>query len=163
MLALESRLRVFDWGVIAMLSRLLLAGLLLTAVSLTGCSPTGKLVGKWETDMNQAKAQMDKSGNSLTGALLSGFLSAMKVEAEFRADGTCTIGGRILDYSASNSATWRYVKSEGNVLVLMIKGDKNADEKELRLSFIDNDHFEMVSRGGKGGSQNLPFVRVKAN
>ena len=146
-----------------MLSRPLLAGLVLAAALLTGCSPTARLVGKWETDMDQAKAQMDKSGNPLTGALLSGFLSAMKVEAEFKADGTCTIGGRILDYSTSNSATWRYVKSEGNVLVLMIKGNKNADEKELRLSFVDNDHFEMMSRDGKGGGQNLPFKRVTSN
>jgi len=148
--------------VIAMLSRPLLAGLVLTAALLTGCSPTAKLVGKWEADMSHVQAEIEKSGNPLAGAL-AGMMSMMKIEAEFKADGTCSIGGSVLGKSGSNSATWRYVKSEGNVLVLMLKGDKNAEEKELRLSFIDNDHFEMVPPAGTGGDQKLPFKRVKSD
>ena len=142
-----------------MLPRPLLAGLVLTAALLAGCSPAGKLVGKWEADMSQVQAQIEKSGNPLAGAL-AGMLAMMKVEAEFKADGTCTIGGSVLGQSGSNSGTWRYVKSEGSVLVLMVKGS-GAEEKELRLNFVDNDHFEMVPPAGTGGDQKLPFVRVK--
>jgi hypothetical protein len=143
-----------------MLPRPLLAGLVLTAALLTGCSPAGKLVGKWEADMSGVQSQIEKSGNPLAGAL-AGMMSMLKVEAEFKADGTCTIGGSVLGQSGSNSGTWRYVKTDGSVLVVMVKGN-GAEEKELRLNFVDNDHFEMVPPEGTGGGQKLPFVRVKA-
>src|SRR5262245_58965647 len=133
----------------AMLTRTLLAVVALTAALLTGCNPAGKLVGKWEADMSHFQAQVEKSGNPMAGALAS-MMSLVKVEAEFKADGTCTIGGSMLGQSNSAGAKWRYVKSEGNVLVLMLKHDQGTDEKELRVEFVDNDHFKMVPPSGTG-------------
>ncbi len=144
-----------------MLSRTLLAVVVVTAALLTGCNPAGKLVGKWEVDTNQIQADVEKSGNPLAGALAS-MMSLVKIEAEFMSDGTCTIGGSMLGQSNSVAAKWRYVKSEGNVLVLMLKPDQGTDEKELRVNFLDNDHFEMVPPSGSVGGEKMPFKRVKS-
>ena len=76
-------------------TRALLAAVALTAASLTGCNPAGKLLGKWEADMSHFQAQVEKSGNPMAGALAS-MMSLVKVEAEFKSDGTCTIGGSML-------------------------------------------------------------------
>lgn len=143
----------------AMPTRALLAAVALTAASLTGCNPAGKLLGKWEADMSHFQAQVEKSGNPMAGALAS-MMSLVKVEAEFKSDGTCTIGGSMLGQTNSTGAKWRYVKSEGNVVVLMLKHDQGTDEKELRVEFVDNDHFKMVPPSGTGGGESLPFKRV---
>jgi hypothetical protein len=145
-----------------MFARLPLALLTLAVALLSGCnSPTAKLIGKWEADMSGVQSQIESSGNPLAGAL-AGMLSMVKVEAEFRGDGTCSIGGSVLGQSNSAAARWRYVKSEGNVLVLQITPEKNGQEQELRITFVDNDHFEMVPPSASGGGQKLPFKRVVA-
>src|SRR4029453_16575761 len=163
MLALKFALPVIDGsGVSAMLSRPLLAALVLTSALLAGCnSPSGKLVGKWEADMSGVQSQLASSGNPLAGAM-AGMMAMIKVEAEFKADGTCSIGGSVFGQSSSGAAKWRYVKSEDNVLVLMLKPDQGGDEKELRITFTDNDHFQMVPPAGTEGGQNMPFKRVVA-
>ena len=143
-----------------MVSRLLLAAVILSAPLLVGCgNPAGKLVGKWESDMSGVQSQIEGTGNPLAGALAA-MMTALKIEAEFKADGTCSIGGSAFGQSNSAGAKWRYVKSEGNVLVLMIKPDQSGDEKELRVTFTDNDHMEMVSQNPTASGQKMPFKRV---
>ena len=137
-----------------MFYRPMLAVSVLAAALVTGCNnPASKLIGKWEADMSAVMAdvqsQVEKSGNPLAGAL-AGMMSMVKIEAEFKADGTCTIGGSVL--GNSNSAAG----------MLMIKPDQSGEEKEVRVRIIDNDRFEMMADGETGGIQKLPFKRVVA-
>lgn len=149
-----------------MFYRPMLAVSVLAAAFVTGCNnPASKLIGKWEADMSAVMAdvqsQVEKSGNPLAGAL-AGMMSVVKIEAEFKADGTCTIGGSVLGNSNSAAGKWRYLRSEGDDLVLMIKPDQSGEEKEVRVRIIDNDRFEMMADGETGGIQKLPFKRVVA-
>lgn len=144
--------------------RVLLASLVLAASSLAGCNPAAKLVGKWDADLSGAAAEVEKTGNPLA-AMAAGMMSSVKLQTEFKADGTCTVTGSFFGQSNSTSGKWRYSKSEGDTLVLMVKMDKETTERELRVKFIDHDTFEMVPPVHAGGQaqKSLPFKRVKAS
>jgi hypothetical protein len=149
-----------------MLSRRLLATLALAALLVTGCgSPTSRLIGKWEADMSSVlgdvQAEAEKSGNPLAGAF-AGLFADFKVEAEFKSDGTCMMTGSFMGASGSGGGKWRYLKSEGDTLVLMVKYDQGGEEKEFRVKFISNDEFELTGANDTGGQQMVPFKRVAA-
>jgi hypothetical protein len=136
---------------------------MLAASLLTGCNPAAKVVGKWDADISGAAAEAQKSGNPMA-AMAAGMLSMFKLQAEFKADGTCAMNGSVFGQSIATAGKWRYVKSEGEVLVLAIKMDKEAAEKEVRVRFIDGDTLEMVPPTGAGqGEQQLTFKRVKSS
>lgn len=131
-------------------------------LAFTGCNPAGKLVGKWEIDADKFKADIAASNNPMAAAL-SGMIAMVKVEPEFKADGTWTLnmGGPL--GSQSRSGTWKYVKSDGEVLVLNVAMENEA-ERELRVKFIDNDHVQMEPPAGSGvpaQGQAFSFRRVK--
>jgi hypothetical protein len=143
-------------------SRILLASLVLAACGLAGCNPAAKLVGKWDADFSSALADVEKSGNPMA-ALAAGMMSSFKMQTEFKADGTCSMNGSVFGQSVSAAGKWRYVKTDGDALVLMIKMDKEASERELRVKFVDNDTLEMVPPAEAAGpsQQQLKFKRVK--
>jgi hypothetical protein len=145
-----------------MLSRFVLAFLVLAAIGLSGCNPAAKLVGKWDADFSSALADVERSGNPMA-ALAAGMMSSFKLQAEFKSDGTCTMTGSVFGQSISSRGKWRYVKSDGEALVLMVTMDKQPGEKEVRVKFRDNDTFEMVPPTDAGGPspQQLTFKRVK--
>jgi hypothetical protein len=145
-----------------MLSRPLLAALVLTACSLAGCNPAAKVIGKWEADFSQAMPAAEDSGNPLA-AMAASMLSAAKVQFEFKADGTCHATGSLFGQSGTTSSKWRYAKTEGKTLVLMVKEPGSDEEKEFRMHFTDNDHFEIVPPEGTPvpGGQTVLFKRVK--
>lgn len=156
-----------------MSSRLLVAAVVLAACAVSGCNPAARLVGKWDADMTQVNAAMDKTKESLAqsgnpfGAFASMMIGSMSLSVEFQADGKFSFGGTFMGQSNSVPGTWRYVKSDGDALVLMIKMDNASAEKEIQVKFTDNDHFEMappVDEGTPmpGGQQQLTFVRAKA-
>lgn len=136
--------------------------LMLLALALTGCNPAAKLVGKWEVDMDQAKAQVDQS-NPLA-AFAAGMMSMMKVEMDFKADGTLTVGASVLGQSQTSTGSWKYVKTDGDAMVLSVKMEKDAQEREMRVKFKDEDHMEMAPPvGSDQGQQALLFKRVKSD
>lgn len=143
--------------------RLFLPLALLTGLALTGCNPAAKLVGKWEIDADKVKADLAANNNPMAAAL-GGMMAMVKVEPEFEADGTWTLtmGGPL--GSQSRSGTWKYVKSDGEVLVLNVAMENEA-ERELRVKFIDNDHVQMEPPAGSGvptsQGQAFSFRRVK--
>ena len=144
-----------------MLSRFLLAATLLAAIGLAGCNPAAKAIGKWEADFSKAVAPAEDSGNPLA-AMAASMMSSVKLQFEFKADGTCNITGSFFGQSNTSSGKWRYAKTEGQTLVLMVAPSGREEEQELRLDFLDNDHFEMVPPEGTGGRarQKLPFKRI---
>jgi hypothetical protein len=146
-----------------MLSRFLLAVVVLAACGLTGCNPAGKLVGKWEADFSGVKSEAADTGNPLA-AMAATMMSSVKLQSEFKSDGTCSVTGSFFGQANTTSGTWKYVKSEGDTLVLMVIMDKGSQERELRVKFIDNDTFEMappVETAGQAG-KTLAFKRLKS-
>jgi hypothetical protein len=139
----------------------------LAACILAGCNPAGKLVGKWEADFSGVQADVADTGNPLA-AMAAGMMSSVKLQSEFKSDGTCSVTGSFFGQANTTSGKWRYVKSDGDTLVLMVTmdgvaGGKSAPEKELRIKFIDHDTFEMAPPSGTAGQpeRTLPFKRLK--
>jgi hypothetical protein len=144
----------------AMTSRLMLAAALV-GLAATGCNnPAARLVGKWDVDFGQVQSQIEGSGNPLA-AMAAGMMSMFKMQAEFKADGVLNMSISALGQSKSVAGRWRYLKNEGEVLVLMVQMEKEAREQELRVHFTDRDHFEMVPPVSADGGEKraLPFVR----
>jgi hypothetical protein len=135
--------------------------LALLALAATGCSPGSRVVGQWEVDTGQVAGE--SSGNPF-GALAAGMMSLVQVGAEFKADGTCSVSSSLLGRQISKPGKWRYDRTEGNVLVLMIQMEGDSAEREVRVGFSDPDHLEMVPPGvtdNKLADRKLPFKRVK--
>ena len=124
----------------------LVAGTLLAALCFTGCNPAGKVVGKWKS-------------TGVSGSPIAGLLgSAVKGEVEFKADGNCISSVSLEGEAIARSGTWRFVKADGETLVLMVKLS-SGQEQELRLEFTDNDHFSMVPELAK--EVKIEFAREK--
>jgi hypothetical protein len=134
----------------------------LAACGLAGCNPAGKLVGKWEADFSSIKTEAADAGNPMA-ALAAGMMSSVKLQSEFKSDGTCSVTGSFFGQANTTSGKWRYVNSEGDTLVLMVTMDNGSKERELRVKFIDKDTFEMappVEAAGQAG-KTLAFKRLK--
>ena len=144
-----------------MLSRPLLAALVLAAAGLAGCNPAAKAIGKWEADFSKAVAPAEDSGHPLAAAMAS-VVSVLEIQWEFKSDGTCAFTGSFFGTSNTSRGNWRYAKSEGKTLILMVRREGSEKEHELRLDFQDNDHFEILPPEGMGGpsNQRLPFQRI---
>ncbi|ADB16204.1 hypothetical protein Psta_1529 [Pirellula staleyi DSM 6068] len=128
---------------------------------LTGCSPAAKLVGTWEVDIPAAQEKL--KGDPL--ALVAGpILSGLKLNLTFQGDGNCTVDGTFLGQSKTVKGSWRFVKEEGTTLLLMVKLENEASEREMKVVFVDNDHIEAIPPTGispVGPALTFPFVRKK--
>jgi hypothetical protein len=133
-----------------------------------GCNPASRLIGTWQLDADKFQTEMSSAGNNpLAGAMAQGVLSMMKfdLQLEFKADGGCAFTGSFLGQSRSTPGTWRYVRTDGDALVLMIKTDEQPAEREVRVKFVDHDRLETippVEAAAAIGPKTLSFKRVKA-
>jgi hypothetical protein len=117
-----------------MLSRLVLAMLVMGACGLAGCNPSGKLMGKWEADFSGVQAEVAEAGNPLAAMAVS-MMSSVRLQSEFQADGRCSVTGSFFGQANTTSGKWRYVKSEGDTLVLMVTMGSSSQERELKKQF----------------------------
>src|SRR5262245_53491368 len=143
-------------------SRLSSLGLAIFAVAFsTGCNPAAKAIGTWEVETDKFQAQLPLTGDNAAAAVLAGMSKLLQVRAELeiKADSTWRQEVSVAGNSQSSSGTWRYVKSEGDTLVLAAKS-AGGDEQEFKLKFIDNDHIEA---SGMMANQSFPLRRKKAN
>lgn len=142
-----------------------LAGALVLAIAAAasvGCSPAARLHGKWEIDTPKLQASLNGDKNNPLAGMASGIMSMFKVSLEFKADGTCSAAASMLGQTKSNAGTWRFVKSDGDSIVIAAKMDDRTAEQEVRVRFIDDDHVEMAPPvSGTEANRSLPFVRVK--
>ena len=126
---------------------------LLIAVVLSGCGgPAAKLQGKWQMSAN--------AGGDKVLQLLA---STMKGELDFKSDGSLSMTTNMpLVGEKSIHGTWKFVKAEGQTIVLAVKASE-IPERETRLEFTDNDHFSMVPFEVTADTQGmkLDFARVK--
>ena len=124
-----------------MCSRLALV-LVLAMPLLVGCSPSAKLIGTWDLESEELdKAAASGLGTRIPPAL-AGFMKP-KLNIEFVQGGEYVVEAKMAGETAKARGKWRYVKSEGDVLVLKVKMDK-LDEQEVRVRFIDNNKIETV-------------------
>lgn len=139
----------------------LLSILLLAAATIAGCSPAQNLVGVWKVDTT--KLQEAAKGNPLM-AIAAGSLAMIDSQIEFKGDGNFIASASVLGQSKTETGSWRFVKVDGDTLVLMVKGKGAPSESELRVRMVDSQHMEMVPPTAAGGSDKaLPFVRVKSS
>ena len=138
----------------------LIAAALLAAVILPGCSPAAKLVGTWQLDTSSAASQL--SGGNQTFAALANLAQAFSMNVEFKGDGNVTVTGSVLGQPQTAHGTWRYVKSDGDTLVLMMNPNQGT-EQEVRVRLVDSDHLEMAppSWVSQTTARPVPFIRVK--
>jgi hypothetical protein len=144
------------------LARILLLAAL--ALASAGCNPAAKLIGQWEVDTTQLQAKLGETKGNPLGGMGASMLAMFDFSIEFKSDGTCSAKVSILGQSNTVAGKWRFVKQDGDALVIAIKMDDKPDEREVRVRFSDNDHLEMeppVSTGPAGEGKTLTFVRVK--
>jgi hypothetical protein len=137
----------------------------LAGLCATGCSPGVKLVGVWQVDSDKLRAKVEsEAGGNPLATLAAGMLSVVEAEVEFKADGTYVGTAKALGQSSSSKGAWRYVKSEGEDMVIAVKGEKDSAEREVKVHFVDWDHIEMAAPIGTQqvtGSGTFPFKRMK--
>ena len=134
---------------------------LLAALCLTGCggNPSAKLIGKWK---------MTGISGMEANPLAAGFLKMMNISFEFKADGSCSANIEAMGQQKSNAGKWRFVKTEGNDLVVSLTMADTNKESEIRISFTDNDHCSFVppaavEKAGDAGTGKVEFEREKSS
>lgn len=135
-----------------------LIGIVLAACVL-GCStdPSAKLIGRWEAELAPPTVDTESFGGKLQGA----FLSLMKMTLEFRSDGKLSFAASVMGKESNVLADWKYLRSEGNVLVLAVGRDGKSTE--TRVTVVDNDHIELIPPAGGPATEPLSFKRVPAD
>ena len=127
-----------------------LLGVALVVVSLTGCGGSAKqnLIGKWELDMERLTKTDEASAQAANFA--KGMLQMMKLEMEFKADGTAAISmmGR------QQTGRWEVVKSSGKTVEIKLSKDGEEKAETVIVTFIDRNHIE-ISRDGEGDPMHL--------
>jgi hypothetical protein len=135
------------------------------ALLATGCSPATKVVGTWELDNNQPIPAEFFEANPLMGALLA--VGKPQFQATFAGDGNFQLKFTAHQLQVEKQGSWRFVKVEGETLLLMIKEAGKTEENELRFTPVDNDHAEMTINidlpGGKKIQPSFSFVKQKAS
>ena len=143
---------------------IIFAGLLgCFALLATGCSPATKVVGTWNVDYSQGiPSDFTKANQGLASTLL---LLTPPIDVVFEGTGAYRVSGTFMGQKGEQKGTWRFLKMDGNTLILMVKPTGKADESELRMTFnTDNDHAEIsmpMNLLGQQKSASLNFVRAK--
>jgi hypothetical protein len=124
------------------MNRLILSLILvLAAFAFVGCSPTSKLIGTWDMELEEPEG-----GTSIMGARIPEALAAAikpKLNVEFQQGGKCKVEAYAGGQSLKAKGTWKFVKAEKDVLVLKVTMEKGG-EQEMRVRFIDNKKIELV-------------------
>jgi hypothetical protein len=137
------------------LTVLLVAG---AAVACAGCDPAAGLHGQWQLDTSSSA-----NPQAGTPARVMSF-ARFAPTVEFKADGTCSVSaGGVLGPARSLNGVWRFVKKDGNELVIAVTPEGTTDEHEVRVKLTDDNHLEMPLPVPIPmiGTAAIPFERVK--
>lgn len=127
------------------------------ALCATGCSPATQVVGTWKIDSTKAIPGDFMKANPLIGAFLA--VSQPTVEVKFAGDGNFNLRAEVGPVKQEGKGSWRYVKSDGKTLILMVKESGKTEESELRFTPVDNDHAEIQMPTGFS-KEPFSFVKV---
>jgi hypothetical protein len=124
------------------MTRCLLALAVIVAVPLlAGCSPSAKLYGTWDEDIEDPEEVSTGLGTRIPTAIVS--LMQLKRNIEFQDDGDCIVELKASGQTEKAKGKWKVVKAEKDALVLKIQLD-GGEEKEVRVKFIDKNTIETV-------------------
>jgi hypothetical protein len=102
------------------------------------------VIGRWNlvTEEPDQPAGTSGIGGTYIPPAVVAFMKP-KIFLEFEHDGACEVEVKMGGESKKARGKWRYVKKEGDALVLMIKMEK-GEEREARVRFIDRNTMETV-------------------
>lgn len=124
-----------------------------------GCgSPASRLIGSWQAEVVVPAAEPD----SFEARLKNAIASALQLSAEFTSDGKLIVRASALGQNREIAGTWKYLKSEGNVMVLEVKPE-GQPATTARVTVVDNDHIQFVPPDAAAGGQSLHFKRVRTS
>jgi hypothetical protein len=121
-------------------ARLLALALALAIPLFAGCNPASKLHGKW--DLETEDPEPPAMGGAYIPSAVTGFMKYKK-HLEFLPNGTCKVEARAAGDSEAARGKWRYVKTDGDALVLMVQMEGD-EEREVRVRFVDRKTIETV-------------------
>jgi hypothetical protein len=156
------------------IQRMAAAGLLgLCVVAATGCgSPSDRLIGKWRIDtqaMADAVGSMGEAAGPLAGmgeAFVKGMMQSIEMECEFQESGAFNTKVNAMGFAQSQTGTWKFVRSEGDKLVVSISAGQGA-ARETEITFVDDNTIQMGMPAAPEGqpmgamAQTATFKRVK--
>jgi len=128
------------------------------ALLATGCSPATKVVGTWKIDSSKPIPGDFFKANPLVGALLA--TAQPTFEIKFAGDGNFNLRAEVGPFKQEGKGSWRYVKSDGETLIIMVKESGKSDESELRFRLVDNEHAEIQVPLGFS-KEPFSFVKVQ--
>jgi hypothetical protein len=138
-------------------TKILLPAALFAVCLVVGCgNPSSRLIGKWEAEL----APPTTESSSIEDRIKSGLVSLLKMNVEFTADGRMNFQVAAMGQSTNTGGTWKYLKSEGNVLVLEIKPDNATASSVARVTMLDDNHIELVPPEGAPTQEALRFKRL---
>jgi VCBS repeat-containing protein len=126
-----------------MTPRLLAVMLALALSLLAGCNPASQVIGKWDLETEEPEQPAGGAGGAYIPTAIAGFMKP-KMNLEFQPDGDLKVEARMAGESAESRGKWRYVKHEGDTMVLMVKVGER-EEHELRIRIIDGNTIETVA------------------
>ncbi|HRX78216.1 MAG: hypothetical protein H6821_00245 [Planctomycetaceae bacterium] len=109
-----------------------------------------KLIGKWDVSFEMTQTdlrQMGFTNNPLVAATAQTLVKTMqaKMEVEFRADDTATLGVTTFGFVAGDSATWKVAATDGDQVTIEIKFSDDDAPKQWIGRFLDDNTFQMAS------------------
>jgi len=118
--------------------------LVLVVPLVAGCNPASKLHGTWDlaTEEPEDSGAGGGLGSTYIPPAIVGFMQ-LKRNVEFQDDGDCIAELKASGQTEKTKGKWRWVKTEGDVLVLKVQMGE-AEEQEVRVRFIDQNKIETV-------------------
>lgn len=131
------------------------------ALLATGCSPAQQVVGTWDLDSSKPIPTEFFDANPLVGAMLA--MGKPDFRVTMQGDGAFLLNAKAGPVAHEKKGSWRFVKTEGKALLLMVKEAGKTEETELRFTPIDADHAELRMELDIAGQKiNPAFSFVKA-
>ncbi|QDU30735.1 hypothetical protein ETAA8_58830 [Anatilimnocola aggregata] len=139
-----------------------LTGLGCLTLLTTGCSPAQQVVGTWNIDPSKPIPAEFFDANPLVASLMS--VGSPEVRVTMNGDGAFSSIAGIGPIKQERTGSWRFVKTEGKTLLLMVKESGKDEETELRFTPLDAEHADLrmeLDINGKKIKPAFSFVKAK--
>ncbi|WP_425615462.1 hypothetical protein NA78x_005382 [Anatilimnocola sp. NA78] len=141
---------------------LLLAAVGCLAFMATGCSPAQQVVGTWDLDSSKPIPTEFFDANPLVGAMLA--MGKPDFQVTMQGDGAFHLKAKVGPVTQEKKGSWRFVKTEGKTLLLMVKEAGKTEETELRFTPLDAEHADLsmpLDLGGQKINPAFSFIKAK--
>ena len=146
--------RIYIWrNLMARILKMIL--LLLLSLSWIGCgSASAKLLGRWEIE---TQPSADKN---IASTFANNLAASFSMSLNFSADGNLTFQFSFLGKETTKTGTWKHIGSQDKVMVIAVTPEGQKAPTEVSVTFIDNDHIELIPPQGSPQQGTLRFKRA---